>query len=101
MAVLTGVYFGAAEQLGAACIDVATGKIEYAMAKKIPGAYHGTGDVFASAFTASLLRGKSPQSALQTAAGFTSRSIERTRQAGTDVRYGVNFEAGLGELAGE
>ena len=30
---------------------------------------------------------------------FTAKSILRTKMAGTDVRYGVNFEAGLRELS--
>jgi pyridoxine kinase len=107
IAVLTGVYFDDNE-LGAACIDVKTGDIAYAMAKKIPGAYHGTGDVFASAFVADFLRRGDANSgdtnifnarnALQLAANFTSASVERTRLAGTDIRYGVNFEEELYQL---
>ena len=31
--------------------------------------------------------------------GFTVAAIRRTREAGTDVRFGVNFEAGLPQLA--
>ena len=31
----------------------------------------------------------------QLAVDFTARSVERTRLAGTDVRFGVNFEQGL------
>lgn len=91
---LTGVYFQEKE-LGAATYDVASGKVGYAFAPKIPGYYHGTGDVFASAFLAALLNGCSLEEAIKVAVDFTAGSIERTRQAGTDVRFGVNFEAGV------
>jgi pyridoxine kinase len=33
--------------------------------------------------------------AAQIAVNFTAGSIRRTREAGTDVRFGVNFEQGL------
>lgn len=97
LAVLTGVHFNDNE-LGAACIDVKTGKIEYAMSGRVPGAYHGTGDIFASMLTAGLLLGKSPRDAMQRAADFTADAAKRTLDAGRGVKYGVYFEAGLKDL---
>jgi Pyridoxal/pyridoxine/pyridoxamine kinase len=94
--VLTGVYFDD-KQLGAAVYD--GGCTEYAMAERIPGFYHGTGDVFGSALLAGLTSGLSTAQAAQAAAEFTAGSIRRTHEAGTDIRYGVNFEAGLAKLA--
>jgi len=96
--VLTGVHFDDSE-LGAAVYDAATKKISYAMGQRIEGYYHGTGDVFGSAFLSALLCGKDHLEAAQIAVDFTVGSIKRTKEAMTDVRYGVNFEAGLGELA--
>lgn len=45
--VLTGVYFKE-DELGAATYDRTTDTIDYVFTQKIPGYYHGTGDVFAS-----------------------------------------------------
>jgi pyridoxine kinase len=98
-AVLTGVRFdGDEDRLGAAYIDVKTGETGYAMGERIPGSYHGTGDVFASVLTAALVAGRGIGAAMRAAVDFTVGSIARTRSAGTDTRYGVNFEAGLCDL---
>lgn len=96
--VLTGVYPDG-ERLGAAVYDGGTGRVDYAFTRRIEGYYHGTGDVFASALVAALLNGRSLAEAARVAVEFTVDSIERTRAAGTDVRFGVNFEAGLPGLA--
>lgn len=92
--VLTGVWFGD-NQLGAAVFDRDTGEIGYVFHKKIDGLYHGTGDVFASALLGALLNGCALMRAAQIAVDFTANSIERTKLAGTDVRYGVKFEQEL------
>lgn len=89
--VLTGVYFDE-ENLGAAMLDKSTGKIEYAMNKKINGYYHGTGDVFASSLLGALLNDFSLLEATQIAVDFTVASICKTLKAQTDIRYGVAFE---------
>ncbi|MDR1217829.1 MAG: pyridoxamine kinase [Oscillospiraceae bacterium] len=96
-AVLTGVYFDG-ESLGAACRDSRLAETKYVMSRKIPGSYHGTGDVFASALTSCLVTGLTPEDSVRLAVEFTVGSIERTRRAGTDMRYGVNFEAGLADF---
>jgi pyridoxine kinase len=98
LAVLTGVSFEE-ENLGAAAIDAATGEISYTMTKRVPHMYHGTGDVFASAFTAAYVAGKTSGDALAIAAQFTADAVARTLAAGSDDRFGVNFEAGLLSLA--
>ncbi|NLA85973.1 MAG: pyridoxal kinase, partial [Clostridiales bacterium] len=96
--VLTGVTFDNTH-LGAASLDTATGKIDYSFSRCIDGYYHGTGDVFASTLVAGLLTGLGLNKASRLAVDFTVKSILRTKEAGTDVRFGVNFEAGLRELA--
>ncbi|MCL2664425.1 MAG: pyridoxamine kinase [Defluviitaleaceae bacterium] len=95
---LTGVCFNRTE-LGAASYDVVSGEINYSMSERIDGYYHGTGDVFGSALLSALINGRTPARAAEIAVGFTVDSIMRTRLAGTDIRYGVNFEAGLHKLA--
>lgn len=96
--VVTGVRFDD-KQLGAAALDVPSGRVEYAQAPLIPGYYHGTGDVFASALTSAMLRGKGLGESAQIAADFTVAAIRGT-DAGRDQKYGVNFEGALPGLMG-
>lgn len=91
--VLTGVCFDDKE-IGAAAFDVEKGTIEYAQAPLIPGFFHGTGDIFASALTAALLRGKGLGESAQIAADFTVASIQGADRS-RDQKYGVNFECAL------
>lgn len=93
--VLTGVGFEES-RTGCACYDRETGAIGYAFSEKLPGMYHGTGDIFASALVGAVAANGIPLlQAAQIAADYTAGCIRRTFEAGTDVRFGVNFEAGL------
>jgi len=96
--VLTGVYFDN-HKLGAVSYDKETSTVNYSSADRIEGYYHGTGDVFASALVAAILSGVPLEKATKIAVDFTVGSIYRTREAKTDTRFGVNFEAGLPKLA--
>jgi pyridoxine kinase len=96
--VLTGVHFDQT-QLGIATYDSNTGQIGYHFEDRIEGYYHGTGDVFGSALVAAVLKGLNLTDAATEAVKFTVDSISRTRAAGTDVRFGVDFENGLGEFS--
>ena len=89
--VLTGVYFKE-DELGAATYDRTTDTIDYVFTQKIPGYYHGTGNVFASALLSALLNDFSLIDAAAIAVHFTTDSIRRTYKAKTDYRFGVNFE---------
>ena len=91
---LTGVYFDDM-QLGAATYDGATGEIAYIFGENVPGLYHGTGDVFGSALVGALVRGLPLSEAVRAAVDFTVAAIQATAKAGTDIRYGVNFEENL------
>jgi pyridoxine kinase len=95
--VLTGVYFDD-QDLGAAAYDKSTDKISYSFSKKINQFYHGTGDVFGSALTAAIVNQKPLEKAVEVAVKFTAQSIQRSFDARTDIRYGVNFEEGLQDL---
>ncbi len=69
-------------------------KIDYYSHRKIPVGSHGTGDVFASAFSGALLRGNSEIKSAEIAANYTLRCIENT--IGDDShRYGVKFETAI------
>ncbi len=65
--------------------------------EKLPGGCHGTGDVYASAFSGALMRGKSVEEAAAIAADYTVLCIKNT--AGDSSHwYGVKFEPVLPEL---
>ncbi|MDR1720758.1 MAG: pyridoxamine kinase [Dysgonamonadaceae bacterium] len=89
--VLTGVFFHDAH-LGAATYDSTVNEVTYAFSERIPGYYHGTGDVFGSALLSALLNDFSLHRSAEIAVNFTTASIRRTAEAKTDIRFGVNFE---------
>jgi len=95
-AVLTGVSLGTGE-LGAITYDpdglFGGGEQSYAGAPAIPGMYHGSGDVFSSTLVAALMRGRTLFEANEIAVHFTAEAIRLTAKAGTEPRYGLNFEA--------
>ncbi|WP_270504534.1 pyridoxamine kinase [Eubacterium limosum] len=95
--VLTGVYFDN-EKLGAACYDRAEDKVEYAFSEKVPGQFHGTGDIFGSFCLAALLNGKSLLDSTQFAVDLTTECILRTVARETNRREGVDFEGVLPEM---
>jgi pyridoxine kinase len=95
--VVTGVSYDGI-QLGSASYDANTGEFSYTGETRIEPMYHGTGDVFASALVAALLNGRTLAQASAIAVHFTVASISRTKEAATDNRFGVNFEAGLASL---
>ena len=74
------------------------GNLQYYRHNKIPGGGHGTGDVYASAFTGALSRGLSVFDAAKIAADFTVKAIENTL-GDTNHWYGVKFEKSLLWLA--
>lgn len=95
--VLTGVYFEEGK-LGAATYDSETTKTSFCFRDVIPGYYHGTGDIYASALVAAMMNGRSLEDSASIAVDYTVGCILRTFGAKTDVRFGVNFEAGLYDL---
>lgn len=99
MAVLTGVRVDGG--LGAACLDKSAGQVFFSVMEEVPGAYHGTGDLFASTLVGALLNGMGLPEACQTAVAFTHRVIESTRLYSSDYKYGPKFEMHLPELAAQ
>ena len=98
--VLTGVS-GGPGQVGAACYDCRTGTAGLAMAERVEGEYHGTGDIFASVLTGALVRGAELTDAAGRAARFVSACARRTLAQDYPRREGVDFEPLLGLLTGE
>ncbi len=95
--VLTGVHFDE-QSLGCACFDNETNTLDFTLSKEIEGFYHGTGDVFGSTLLAALMNDKSLKCATEIAMRVVVNSIKRTKNAKTDVRFGVRFEEELPNL---
>jgi pyridoxine kinase len=88
---LTGVGFNA-EQTGYA-LRTSEG-VRIGHHKRLPGSFHGTGDLFAAAFVGALACDKSVQAAAEIASKFTLRCICNT--LGRPAHwYGVKFETAL------
>ncbi|MBS1415957.1 MAG: pyridoxamine kinase [Clostridia bacterium] len=95
--VLTGVSFDKA-LLGAAVYEKREGKIQYVFKQKQEGLWHGTGDLFASAFCGAYLKGKSMLDAAETACRFVVECIKNTVSCRQEHWYGVKFEKALAQL---
>ncbi len=92
--VLTGVVRQPGK-IGAAVFE--NGKICYTCHEKLPGSYHGTGDMFASVLVGQLLRGASLAQAAEKAGEFVQVAIEKTLESPAHG-YGVKFEKVLSML---
>ena len=92
--VLTGVSFEEGKT-GVAVRE--NGNISCYFHKKFDRSFHGTGDIFAAAFTGAWLQNKTLSAAAQIAADFTCASIWNTIQNPAHW-YGVKFETALGTL---
>ena len=80
-------------RIGAICYNSETKKQYFYDQDIIPGYYHGTGDVFASVFTSSLMKGKTIEESMKISVDITVASIKETlKYENIDVKYGVCFE---------
>ena len=73
------------------------GNIRYYEHDKVSKGCHGTGDIYASAFTGALMNGKEILEAAKIAADYTVKCIVNT-QGDESHWYGAKFETALGDL---
>lgn len=92
--VLTGIGYGQDET---GVLVSRNGRRRHYAQKKIPKSFHGTGDVFASAFVGAWQQEKTLEDAVKIAADFTAVCIEKTWKDPAHW-YGVKFETALPEL---
>lgn len=90
--VLTGVSFS--HSATGVVVAPESGRLEYYRHRSIDARCHGTGDIFASAFTGALLSGLELGRCAEIAADFTLDSIELTL-SDSGHWYGVEFEKAL------
>ena len=93
-AALTGIYFDPTK-LGVYAYDSITDTYFSYFNEYKPVAYHGTGDIYASATIGALMRGHSVESALSVAVDYTLECIKLTMADENRRTYGVNFEEAL------
>ena len=93
-AALTGISFDPTK-LGFYAYDSTTDTYFCYYNDKMPVAYHGTGDTFASATLGALMRDHSFDSALSVAVDYTLECIKLTMADDNRRSYGVNFEQAL------
>jgi len=89
--ILTGVSFEEGKT-GAMRYSRAQGEFSYYCHEKLPVSYHGTGDIFSSAFVGALMNGHTPYEAVAVAADYTAECIRVTLGNGKEKWYGVDFE---------
>ena len=84
--------------MGAVCFDRERNEFSHAFSRKIPCEFPGTGDIFASVLTGSLMRGRSLEQASSEAVNFVHDCMELTFKCGGEPKEGVYFEPLLGKL---
>lgn len=80
------------------CAVCEKGEVSFVSEPYVAHGYHGTGDVFSSVLTASLLKSKDLHTATSIAAEFVRRAIRNTDKNHKELWYGVNFEGELPSL---
>ncbi len=93
--VLTGVSFSE-DKLGVCVYE--KGKAEYYFTEKIAKNFHGTGDIYSSAFVSGYVLGKSAIEAASIAADYTVEAMKLTLPYQEKHTYGVFFEKALPTL---
>lgn len=95
--ILSGIKFKE-DEIGVCHLDQ-EGNFSYFQKPLKKGNYHGTGDLFSSAFISATVLGYPLLKASEIAHEYISSSIEKTIENGTDgLRYGVDFEAAIPTL---
>lgn len=92
---ITGVSFDS-RKIGVAVYRNNT--LKYVFCDKVPARYHGSGDIFSAAFTASVVNGRSTRSAAEIAQNFICGSIKHSFESGVKESDGIEYESQLQNL---
>ena len=93
-AALTGVSYEKGK-VGFEMYDATTDTFSSYFGEHLPVAFHGTGDIFASACVGAIARGKSIEEALKVAVDYTYMCVRVTMDDPDHRVYGVNFEEAI------
>ena len=93
-AALTGISFDK-DKIGIYYYDSEKDEYYYYANEYVPAAFHGTGDIYASATLGAVMRGFTVPESLSIAVDFTLLSMKKTLEDPNHRFYGVNFEEAL------
>ena len=93
-AALTGISFKD-DEIGVYFYDSERDEYYSYFNEKLPAAFHGTGDIYASATVGAMMRGFSVAESLAIAVDFTLETMRKTLADKDHRFYGVNFEEAL------
>ena len=93
-AALTGISFDK-DKIGIYYYDSEKDEYYYYANEYVPAAFHGTGDIYASATLGAMMRGFTVPESLSIAVDFTLLSMKKTLEDPNHRFYGVNFEEAL------
>ncbi len=93
-AIITGISFSENE-IGIMGYSRSEDKFFSHFTEKIPGFFHGTGDIFSSCCVGALIKGKSLEESASIAADFIRESILKTIQSDNPKWYGIDFESAI------
>ena len=93
-AALTGIGFKD-DEIGVYLYDSEKDEYYHYFNEKLPAAFHGTGDVYASATVGAMMRGFSVSESLSIAVDYTLLTMKKTLADKDHRFYGVNFEEAL------
>lgn len=96
-AVLTGISLEKGKT-GACAYNHKTDTYTYYCNEEEPEHFHGTGDLWSSAFCGALVLGFSFDKALKIACDFVKEAVHKTLEEPDHVNYGVNFEQAIPDL---
>ena len=91
---LTGISFNDNE-IGVYSYDSINDRYFKYFNEKLPLAYHGTGDICASAILGAFMRGLSLEDSLEIAVDFTLECMRATERDNSRRFYGVSFESAI------
>lgn len=95
--VITGISFDN-KKIGAYAYNKEKDSFSSYFTEKEPQSFHGTGDMWSAIFTASLVKGKNFEEALQISCQFVKEAIHKTLEEENHNTYGTNFEEVLNTL---
>jgi pyridoxine kinase len=93
-AAITGVSFEE-DKIGVYYYDSETDSYFSYFNEKLPVAFHGTGDIYASSALGAVMRGVSVENSLKVAVDYTLECMKQTMADENHRFYGVNFETAL------
>lgn len=89
-AVLTGLTAG--DEIFNVGLDAATGELVQSRSKRVPGSFHGTGDLYSSVLISAMLGGSSLKASLDKATEFVYICAKDARETNLPANMGVSFE---------